>query len=222
MRASNGEIGLGEGNRDGEESASAKAREEMGRRIVAIETAAREWGVQADHPEGRFIGALLTAIRWLSDVIVAGIVDIKDLLRSAKGASEIELAKIREMSKLAQLAIDQAQISLNDNVVMREEMIGKIVEHSGREIAEKLKPWLVMRETKALRNRSWRLSGLVSACAVMLVMGGFSLGRWVDSDASEAGEHCIAARVVAVNTGQSLCPLAAVVKGWKEMPRQPH
>lgn len=41
------------------------------------------------------------------------------------------MAKVREMNEAARFAIQQAQISLDENVTMRETMIGKIVEHAG-------------------------------------------------------------------------------------------
>jgi hypothetical protein len=60
------------------------------------------------------------------------------------------MAKVREMNEAARFAIQQAQISLDENVTMRETMIGKIVEHAGGQVIAQLQPWLIVRET-ALR-----------------------------------------------------------------------
>jgi hypothetical protein len=54
------------------------------------------------------------------------------------------------MNEAARFAIQQAQISLDENVTMRETMIGKIVEHAGGQVIAQLQPWLIVRET-ALR-----------------------------------------------------------------------
>jgi hypothetical protein len=60
------------------------------------------------------------------------------------------MAKVREMNEAARFAIRQAQISLDENVTMRETIIGKIVEHAGGQVIAQLQPWLIVRET-ALR-----------------------------------------------------------------------
>ena len=46
------------------------------------------------------------------------------------------MAKVREMNEAARFAIQQAQISLDENVTMRETRIGKIVEHAGGQVME--------------------------------------------------------------------------------------
>jgi hypothetical protein len=104
------------------------------------------------------VGALLVAIRWLSDVIVAAIADMKELLRTAKRASDLELAKMREMNEAAWLVIQRAHVALDDNVAMRETVIGRIVEHAGPKVIAELQPWLVVRETALSRKRAWRLA----------------------------------------------------------------
>jgi hypothetical protein len=66
------------------------------------------------------------------------------------------------------------------------------------------------------RKRAWRQAAAVSAVAITLVGGGYGFAKWQDHDANDGIGRCVASRLVAVNSGMSVCPLAAVVPGWKD------
>ena len=106
------------------EGVTAGADAEFERRIAEVETAAREWGLRWHEPEGRFISALLGAMRRLGelgrgshgvlervarDSRAAAVAD-RDQARLLREQAEIELLQVRTLK--AALVVEHENVTL--------------------------------------------------------------------------------------------------------------
>ena len=77
--------------------------------IREVEKAAADWGVHVDALEGRFIGALLAAIRESGRTNLAVLGDIETLLERARATGEGELRRIGLMIEASQRTLSMAE-----------------------------------------------------------------------------------------------------------------
>src|SRR5271166_6418634 len=77
--------------------------------IREVEKAAADWGVHVDALEGRFIGALLAAIRESGRTNLAVLGDIEALLERARTTGEGELRRIGLLIEASQQTLNMAQ-----------------------------------------------------------------------------------------------------------------
>jgi hypothetical protein len=83
---------------------------EVYRRVDEVEEAAREWGVQPDQVEGRFIGAMLSAMKGMARTIESAEAmasareeRLVSLVAELNKRGESDLAKVEAIKKAAEL-----------------------------------------------------------------------------------------------------------------------
>ena len=165
---------------------------EFKRRMAATEDAAREWGVRAAEPEGRFVSALLGAMRMMGGLSDAALRSSERTAQINRRAAELELARAQEVTKAANIALSQARNAQIALVVEQETVVDGMVNKTLPLFIDKLQGALIIRERRwndDVRQRRLVIAGLV---ALGVFLGGYALRAWADSDRTAALGQCLA------------------------------
>ena len=164
---------------------------EFRHRMEEVEIAAREWGLRSHEPEGRFVSALLGAVGMLGQIARANQGRIEEVVREGREAAAADLARARELSKAADLALRQSRQALIGLEVERENLVLRMIKETLPLFADRLKQALVIREQRwnsDLRRRRYATAGAV---ALAVFLGGYALRAWSESDRLAAFDRCL-------------------------------
>jgi uncharacterized membrane protein YbjE (DUF340 family) len=160
-------------------------------KLVAVEEAAREWGLRWQEPEGRFVSALLGAIAMLGDLSRAAQGSIEAMARQHREAAALELAGAKEITRAAEVSLRQARQAQIALVVEKENLTLRMIKETLPLFVERLKEALIIREKRwndDIKRRRLATAGLVT---LGLVLGGYGLHMWQSWDATNALEWCL-------------------------------
>ena len=160
--------------------------------LQEVQVAAREWGIQPDRMEGRFVSALMAAVGWSGRVSQLAQVEFQSLFKAQQDAAQLELARARELSKAVSTTLGQTRSAMLNLQVERENVTVRMIKETMPIVAAELGKVLSVRvkdEADALKFRRMMLSGVA---AVALFLGGFGLRAWGDSGALAAIGNCLA------------------------------
>lgn len=185
-------------------TASGRRELDLEAHIQAVEKAARDWGMNVDELEGRFVSALLAAIAASGRSNIAGLSDIEKLLDGARAAGDVELRRLKILLDGGEQVLRMAEEGARAVVATAQKTQADYdlsVAKLGKEMAGKLlaetQKWLVLKQTSRNRRDAWRLAGWASAATLALFIGGYELRAWQDAAAAEA--------VVAMEQGGAQC-----------------
>ncbi len=170
----------------------AALEQEFTRLVAAVNEASREWGVRPDSREGRFVSALLGTTGWFGRLSLAAQASARAEGRHNREAAELELARAKEITRAAQIALNQArnaQISLQIEQV---NVTDKMIKETLPMFIEKLQGALVLRERRWNDRIQRRRYAVVSLVTLGLFLGGYVLGAWGDPAATNALVQCLA------------------------------
>lgn len=173
-----------------------------------IAEATHAWGVQRDSAEGAFVSAFMGAVSAVALIVENARSDIQHLLDQQREAGKDELARIRELTKAAGLALSQARQAGLSYEVEQAGLVLKMVDRTLPLFAEKLQGALVLREKQlnvAVQRRRYAVVGLVT---LALVGGGYGLRAWQDSGAVGALGDCLAHPVLI--GGRTFCDVTTL------------
>lgn len=172
---------------------------ELDEHILAVEKAAVEWGVHTDELEGRFVSALLMAIKTAARSNIATIGDLNKIIQSTHQLGNTELAKIRShidgVGKLlegAKEAVQDAKLAQAHTQDRARETIAHLAREMGSQLLSDTQKWLLLTQRTRYQRQAWILSGCVSAFAFVLVISGYEARAWQDAPATEALSSCAA------------------------------
>ena len=174
-----------------------RAMAELSDRIREAERATRDWGVEPDQMEGKFVAAILGAIRAVGTIVAAGAGDAREIVADAKELAELELEKLRKYNMAAVIAIRQAEVA-------KEAVIANVTKGLTDRLISESQKWLILKQTSYNRRQAWRLAGVVSVCAVLIGAVGYELRAWEDEGAVGALERCAARPLTATMSGQRI------------------
>jgi hypothetical protein len=168
--------------------------------IREVERAAADWGVHVDALEGRFIGALLAAIRESGRTNLAVLGDIEALLERARAAGEEELRRIGLMIEASQRTLSMAQKAAETSAASGERAervfnasVAKIAKHLSVKLLDECQQWLVLKQTQHNRRDARRLAVGVAAAALTVFVGGYAMAGWRRDKETEAEQAVVAA-----------------------------
>jgi hypothetical protein len=197
-----------------------QAMAEMSDRIREAERAARDWGVQPDEMEGKFVSAILWAMRAVGKIVAAGAKEAKTIVADAKEVADLELEKLRKYNIAAAMTIRQAEVA-------KEVVIANVTKGLSDRLIADMGPWLVLKQTGYNLRQAWRLAGIVSLCAVLIGVAGYEFRAWEDAPAVDALQRCAARPLTGTLSGEkvTLCLMndlvarpanagAGGLKGW--------
>jgi hypothetical protein len=179
----------------------------MGRRdldlkghIHEVERAAADWGVHVDALEGRFIGALLAAIRESGRTNLAVLGDIEALLERTRATGEGELRRIGLLISAGQQTLNMEQQAAETSAASgerAEKVFNASVARVAKELSVKLldecQQWLVLKQSARNRRDAWRLAFSVAAAALAVFVGGYATAGWKQDKETEAEQAVVAA-----------------------------
>lgn len=160
--------------------------------IKAVEKAARDWGVNVDELEGKFVGALLAAIAASGRANIAAIGDLERLLEASRAAGDVELRRLRILLDGGAQVLGMARQAAETAVAggnRAEREFDKSVALIARELSTKLlsesQKWLVLKQTSRNRRDAWRLAFVVAGLGLGLFIGGYGARAQQDAAALE-------------------------------------
>lgn len=159
---------------------------------LEVEDAAREWGIRADLVEGKFLSALLGAIGWTGRVAQAAQAENRQILKEHREAAELELARAREITRAAQIALNQARNAQIALQVEHENVLVRMVEKTLPMFIDRMKNVLVLRERRMNTEILWRRYAVVGFVTLGVFLGGYGLCAWQDSAVIGAIARCVA------------------------------
>ena len=174
----------------------AAADAEFERRCAEVERTAREWGLRAHQPEGRFISALLTAIRTLGELGRGSHGVMEAIARAAKQAAEADVKRAQELREHAELELLQVRNLQVALVVEHENVTLRMIKEVFPLFAEKLEGALVIREKEWNRRVEQRRFALAGATVLAIFLAGIGLEMWRDWDRVAIADSCAAHAVV--------------------------
>jgi hypothetical protein len=196
-----------------------QAMAEMSDRIREAERAARDWGVQPDEMEGKFVSAILWAMRAVGKIVAAGAKEAKTIVADAKEVADLELEKLRKYNMAAAMTIRQAEVA-------KEVVIANVTKGLSDRLIADMGPWLVLKQTGYNLRQAWHLAGIVSVCAVLIAAAGYEFRAWEDAPLMAGFERCAARPLTGTLSGEKvpLCllsdlaprPAGAAAAGLKE------
>jgi len=160
------------------------AMENMDHRIQEVARAATDWGVQPDKIEGKFITALLSAIRAVGEIVVAASEDTRGIVEESKELAELELEKLRKFNVAAAATIREAEVA-------KEAVVANVTKGLTERLISESQKWLVLKQTDYNRRSAWRLAVLVSLCALGVFLLGYELREWQDAPATSMLMKCL-------------------------------
>jgi hypothetical protein len=169
----------------------AEMRSRFADRLAAVETAARDWGVRPEYPEGVFISTMISTQAGFAEVAL-GVGDaLLAIVERAKAAGEDELARQRVMTertrqtlvkasgvienldKGARQAIDKIEV---DKTVVLTQLVKDILPDMTRGVREAL----VIKQRRYNHNLEFVRALCLGVLMVGLVVTGYVWGTWSD------------------------------------------
>ena len=194
------------------------AVEQIHASVARLRQSGRAEGIEADGPLGQWLEAQADALLGLADVLQGQDDRVGDLLTRIEAAAATELHNLREGIEGANHVVRQGEFALRQArqlqvgiVVEREHMVQKMVDETLPLFAEKLNETMVIRErgwNARARDRRYAIAGAISA---VLIMVGYGLCWWQDSDRIGAFNRCLMHPVS--SGGQYYCPFDAELLG---------
>jgi hypothetical protein len=188
--------------------------------IRDVERAAHGWGVRTNHPEGRFIAVFMAALRTLGALVAGSVAEMRDIVRGAQSASDAEIERLREATRLAALTIRQAE-------VVQETIVTNVCKDLTKNLISESKQWLVLAEDNIQRRRTRIFAMQMSAAALALLTVSFWSGYEVrvlqDEPALQSLARCAKTPMrVAIQgqpTGDWVCKLETLApREWRDLP----
>jgi hypothetical protein len=164
---------------------------EFRRQTEEVRSAAVEWAVRWNEPEGRFVSALLGAMELLGKLTVSVHGAFEQTSRDGRIVAEAELLRAREVHRAAQLALTQIR---NIELAAKSEHEAVAVQMIDRTMPlfmERLEKVLVIREQRWNKDVARRRYAMAGAVVLAIFLGGFGLAKWQDHAAVSRDATCL-------------------------------
>ncbi|WP_158744956.1 hypothetical protein [Acidisphaera sp. L21] len=203
----------------------SELRSRFADRLEAVETAARDWGVRPEYPEGVFISTMIGTQAGFAEVALAIGDTLLTIVERAKATAEDELAKqrvvtertrqtltkasgvIENLDRSARHAIEKIEI---EKTAVLTQLVRDILPDMTRGVREAL----VIRERRYNHEREWVRALCIGGLMVGLVLSGYLWGTWSDWGVSSriesigiAVERCQVTSRWADDKGNRLCEM---------------
>lgn len=193
--------------------------------VQAVEQAARDWGVNADQLEGKFVSALLSAISAVGRANIATIGDLGKILEGTREAGEAELHRLRllldggrQVLELAQEATTLAARAEAEAQFQYDQSIQRVARTMATALLSETSGWLILKQTNYNRGMAMRFAAVAGAAMLFIAWSGYQVRAWEDGPTMDAAGRC-AASSFAVRVGDNPTPQPACLAGSFE-PRE--
>lgn len=183
----------------------------LGEAVRQIGEATHAWGVRRDSAEGAFVSAFMAAVTAVGGVVEGARAEFRQIFDQQREAGKDELARVKELTKAAGLALSQARQAGLSLEVEQANLALRMVDRTLPLFAEKLQGALVLREQRLNFRILLRHYAVAGSVTLALVAGGYGLRAWQDSGAVAALADCLAHPYQA--GGRTYCDVTALLAG---------
>lgn len=186
---------------------------ELFRRIDEVEEAAREWGVQPDQVEGRFIGVMVVSMRCLGRILEEERENaarreerLRAVAEEINKRGETELEKVREMRKAIESLMEQARVAIREKDANYNKAFERQVQNIATRMIGEFEKWRVIKESAWNRKMKWKWAAAASLLTLIVAGAGYGFREWEDRGIMQAVARCRAAPdLVVPTTGEGGC-----------------
>ncbi len=188
-------------------------RVEFDAALREVEDAAKEWGIRHELPEGRFVSAMLAAIRMTGRISESSFERLIGMIGDNRDTAELEVARAKEVTRAASFAVTQARNAQIALQVEQENLVVRMIDKVFPMFADRMQKVLVVREKRINADIMWQRHLMVALVTLGLFLGGYVVRLTQDSVATELLDRCLVQPLQ--SGGAWWCDISSVV------PQQP-
>jgi hypothetical protein len=165
-------------------------------RLGALKDAAKNWGIQPNHPEGVFISAMIAMQEGFMEVLCDmaehhdRTLHLTAFEMRELGSSELQRQKLA--LKETHDALNIAKLASQNLKIEKEGMATKMIEQIVPRLKNALGDAMIIRERRMNRDWMWRRVLGVATLMLTLMIGGYCWGAWSSSDKGGASAYATA------------------------------
>jgi hypothetical protein len=167
----------------------AELRTRFADRLAAVETAARDWGVRPEYPEGVFISTMIGTQAGFAELALSVGDALLTIVDRAKAAAEDELARQRVVTERTRQTLTKAsgvienldrgaRLAIEKIELEKTEVLTQLVKDILPEMTRGVREALVIRERRYNHNLEWKRAVGIGALMVGLVLAGYLWHTW--------------------------------------------
>ena len=195
-------------------------------RLEALKSAATEWGLQPEHPEGIFVSTMIGTQAGFAELALSLGEALHVIIRDARATAEQELARQRVLTQQTRTALENASGAIlnmekgADVVIARledkkKEVTTQLIDRIVPDMIRGVKEALVIKERRRDKNMEWTRALGAAGLTLALVISGYVWGTWSDWGMSSriesvgaAIERCQVTSKWADDKGHQLCQMS--------------
>ena len=208
---------------------TAPIRADFQERLQALRDAARDWGLQPDHPEGVFVSTMIGTQAGFAELALSLAEALRDVVIEARATAEEELARQRVVTHETRIALEEARGAIENmergargaiqNLeVEKEKVTAQLIDRIVPDMIRGTRDALVIREHRHNRNVEWARALGAGALMLGLVLLGYGWGTWSDwgmtsriESIGRAIERCDITSKWTDDSGHRLCEMSDFV-----------
>ena len=177
--------------------------------LAQVERAARDWGIRSDLMEGRFVSALIAAIRAVGEVSEGAKAEFREIAHKGQEIARTEYQQAHELAQAANTALAQARTAQVLAQAEKESLVVRMIKETLPLFAENMRNVLVLREQRWNRDRLRRRYALVGIVVLGIFVAGYGLRAWADQGEVGFADRCLSQPIA--SHGQVYCDMTALI-----------
>ena len=205
---------------------TAPMRADFQARLEALKIAAKEWGLQPEHPEGIFVSTMIGTQAGFAELALSLGEALQAIVRDARATAEDELARQRVLTQQTRATLEDASAAIvnmekggRDALarleVEKTKVTTQLIDRIVPDMIRGVKDALVIKERRRDRNMEWTRALGAGGIALALVVSGYVWGTWSDwgmasriESVGAAIERCQVTSKWADDKGHRLCQMS--------------
>ncbi len=205
---------------------TAPMRADFQASLEALRSAAMEWGLQPEHPEGIFVSTMIGTQAGFAELALSLGEALHAIVRDARVTAEEELARQRVLTQQTRVALENASgaiLNMEEGarvVIARLEgektkVTTQLIDRIVPDMIRGVKDALVIKERRRDQNMEWTRALGAAGLTLALVISGYVWGTWSDWGMSSriesvgaAIERCQVTSKWADDKGHRLCQMS--------------
>jgi hypothetical protein len=208
----------------------SELRARFSERLTAVATAARDWGVRPEYPEGVFISTMIGTQSGFADLALSLADELHAVVRQARATAVEELARQRVVTEETRYALGEAsaaitnlkigaKVAIQQIEAEKAAAMTKLIKSIVPEMVRGVRHALVIKERRYNHAVEWMRGLGIGALMLGLVLGGYVWGTWSDwgltarvENIGSAIERCRLTSHWADDKGKRLCEMDDFVR----------
>ena len=182
--------------------------------LAQVERAARDWGIRSDLMEGRFVSALMAAIRAVGEISEGAKAEFREIARKGQEIARTEYQHARELAQAANTALALARTAKVLAQTEKESLVARMIGETLPLFAENMRSVLVLREQRWNRDRLRRRYALTGVVVLGIFLAGYGLRAWADQADVDFAQGCLSDPVA--SRGHVYCDMTALVAAVRQ------